>query len=311
MSNEIIHKSVLADEVLELLRPEAGGVFVDGTIGSGGHAELILECIGSTGVLLGIDRDKEAIERARRRLKKFGKQCEFETEDFSEIAEIAERHSVTEVDGVLLDLGVSSEQLTDAHRGFSFSREGPLDMRMNVDGDLTASDLVNGLDVDELRRVIREFGEERASGRIARAIVRARSDGTIKSTVQLAEIIAKAKGGRRGKIHPATKTFQALRIAVNRELDSLRRGLEGALRILKQGGRLGVISFHSLEDRIVKQLFREHAGVEESLQEGGSVLRRKEPGVRLLNRKPIVADELGIRENPRARSAKLRAVARI
>ena len=311
MSDEIIHKSVLADEVLDLLRPKPGGTFMDGTIGSGGHAELILECVGPTGLLVGIDRDKDAIERARHRLGRFNKHCAFEIGNFSKIVEIVGRHSPTGVDGVLLDLGVSSEQLADTRRGFSFSHEGPLDMRMDADGDVTAADLVNALDGDELRRVLREFGEEKASGRIARAIVRARSDGAIESTMQLAEIVANAKGGRRGRIHPATKTFQALRIAVNNELDSLKRGLEGALQILRQGGRLAVISFHSLEDRIVKQAFREHAGVEESLQGGGSILRRKDPGVRLLTRRPIIADERGLCDNPRARSAKLRAVERI
>ena len=218
---------------------------------------------------------------------------------------------VSDVDGVLLDLGFSSDQMDDAARGFSFQAEGPLDMRLDRSEPRTAADLVNGMEESELADVIFELGEERDARRIARAIVAERVRSPIRTTRRLADVVAAAKRGPRGKIHPATQTFQALRIAVNRELESLDRGLEGALALVKPGGRVGVISFHSLEDRRVKRFFAEHAGRWESLEQGGERWVGAEPQVKLVTRKPVTASEDEIRANPRARSAKLRVAERV
>jgi 16S rRNA (cytosine1402-N4)-methyltransferase len=215
---------------------------------------------------------------------------------------------VAEVDGVLLDLGVSSPQLDTPERGFSFSKDGPLDMRMDCTQGRSAADLVNEEDEPVLADLIYRYGEERDSRRIARAIVLERQHRRIERTLDLAEIVERAKGGRRGATHPATQTFQALRMAVNAELESIDRGLEAGLSMLRDGGRMAVISFHSLEDRIVKDCFRRHTVKRESLQQGGEKLIVDEPAVRLLAKKPLTASKQELNENPRARSAKLRAV---
>ena len=305
-----VHKPVLAAEVADLLRVRAGGTYVDGTLGSGGHARLVLERLGAGGRLFGIDRDGQAIERSRSSLAKWGGQCVFVHRSFADLAGIAEEHRIGKVDGILLDLGVSSEQLETPERGFSISRNGPLDMRMDGAGGKTAADLVNGLSVDELKAVIRRFGEEPAAGAIARAIVREREKAPIAATLRLAEIVSAAVGGRHGRIHPATRTFQAIRIAVNGELDALERGLEAGLRLLGPGGRMAVISFHSLEDRLVKNCFREHAGRYESLEGGGQVRLVKEPAVVVLTKRPVTASDDELEANPRSRSAKLRVAER-
>lgn len=285
------HEPVLFDEVMEALQPHSPGAYIDGTVGAGGHAAGILERSAPDGRLLGIDRDARALEVARTTLQLYGPRAVLVQGSYAEMGELARRHGFYPADGVLLDLGLSSMQLADAARGFSFQAEGPLDMRFDLEAETTAAELVNHLPERELADLLYEYGEERRSRRIARAIVAARP---ITTTTQLAEVVAAAVG-RRGKIHPATQTFQALRIAVNNELDTVAQGLEQALEVLRPGGRLAVISFHSLEDRIVKRYLREQARPAE-----GS------PTVRLVTRKPLQASAEEMARNPRSRSAKLR-----
>lgn len=306
-----MHKPVLASEVLELLSPVEGGTYVDGTVGGGGHAELILERIGGNGRLVGMDRDADAVERCRARLARWGGRCILRQGNFADMEGIAASCGTGQVNGVLLDLGVSSDQLGDGSRGFSLQADGPLDMRMDKSSGPTAADLVNGLSEGELRDILRELGEERAAGRVARALARARERGPLRTTAELARVVAAAKGGLRGRIHPATQSFQAIRIAVNRELDALAAGLDAGLRLLAPGGRMAVISFHSLEDRIVKRCFAAHAGTWRSLEAGGRRLERAEPGVAILTKKPVTPGENELRDNPRARSAKLRGAERV
>lgn len=306
-----MHRSVLIVEVMELLAVTPGGTYIDGTLGNAGHSVRILQEAGSGGRLLGIDRDQDALARARERLAESKGTLHLEHGDFADMADIARKLGIERVDGVLLDIGVSSDQLDEPGRGFSLMHDGPLDMRMDTTVGQTAADLVNNLPEQDLKMIFREYGEERRAGRIAGAIARSRKDSPITGTVRLAEIVERAAGGRRGRIHPATKVFQALRIAVNDELGSLRRGLEAGLNLLVPGGRMAVISFHSLEDRIVKQFFVSHAGRWESLAAGGEEWVGEEPRVRLLNKKPRTAGDAELSENPRSRSAKLRVAERI
>lgn len=307
----ILHKPVLAGELVDLLGIRPGGIYIDCTVGSGGHAALILERAGGRGRLLGLDRDPAALGRAAGRLRGFGAQYAGMRGDFSRLAAVAANAGFEGVDGIVMDVGVSSEQLADPARGFSFMHDGPLDMRMDPSGDRTAADLVNGLTEEELERIIREYGEDRMARRIAGAIARERVKAPFVSTAALSGVVAAAAGGRRGKIHPATRTFQALRIAVNNELEALGRGIGDALGLLRPGGRLAVITFHSLEDRIVKNIYREHAGWRESLESGGSIWRGKKPAVTILTRKPVTASEGEIAVNPRSRTAKLRVAERL
>ena len=304
-----MHQPVLLDETVRLLAVKPGGVYVDGTVGSGGHARALLQCAGPMARLLAIDRDADAIARARENLREWATQCIFENGNYADMAEIASRHGIERVDGIVLDLGVSSEELTTAERGFSLSQSGPLDMRMDRSQRLTAAELVRSLTEEELTDLLRNYGEEPFARRIARAIVYERNRAPIETTSRLAEVVQRAKR-RSGRIHPATQTFQALRIAVNDELGSLQRGLPAALELLAIDARMAVISFHSLEDRIVKMFFREHVVRWEALAGGGRERIVRSPEVLLINRKPIVAapEELGA--NPRARSAKLRVAER-
>jgi 16S rRNA (cytosine1402-N4)-methyltransferase len=237
-------------------------------------------------------------------------QCVFVHGNFAEMGGIARAAGFGRVDGVVLDLGVSSEQLETAERGFSFIQDGPLDMRMDTSEKETALRLVNDLAEDELRALLKDYGEEPNARRIARAVVRLRSEQPLTRTTELADLVCGVTGRRRGT-HPATRTFQALRIAVNRELEALRDGLGEALRLLGSGGRLAVVAFHSLEDRIVKQRFAAHAGRWESLQAGGRAWRGEQPPVRRITRKPVIASDQERARNPRSRSAKLRVVERI
>jgi 16S rRNA (cytosine1402-N4)-methyltransferase len=292
---EASHVPVLLKEAIDFLNVRRGGTYIDATVGLGGHSYVIAKLLGAPGHLIGLDKDPAALGIAQAKLTgdDFPKvtllQCSF--------AEVGERFSKNFADGILADIGVSSLQLQDTARGFSFQAEGPLDMRMDPRSERTAEQVVNHLDERELADVIYEFGEERRSRRIARAIVRSRP---IRSTAQLADVIsaaARPMNSESRRIHPATRTFQALRIFVNRELDDLRALLEAAPRILKPGGRVVVISFHSLEDRIVKDAFRE-----------GSI---KDKYFRVLTRKPVTASEEEQDRNLRARSAKLRAAERI
>jgi len=276
------HISVLRDEVVQAFEGVSLKVFFDGTLGAGGHAEAILRAHPEIERYLGCDKDPGALNLAKERLKEF-KQVEFIRRSYSELGQ--------EIDGFLIDIGVSSMQLDQKERGFSFRFDGPLDMRMDPEGDLTAEEIVNRWPEKELERIFREYGEERQARRAAEAIVKARKKRRLETTQELIDVVKPVL--KWGKIHPATLIFQALRIAVNDELGELERGLNAAIRCLKVGGRIAVISFHSLEDRIVKHRLKE----EESLQ--------------VLTKKPIVPTEKECRENPRSRSAKLRVAEKI
>lgn len=305
-----MHESVLLKEAIELLQVKRGGTYIDGTLGNAGHSLAILEQAGSGSLLIGIDRDRSALERAKERLKNVRGRVVFVHGNYADMEQIAKDLGVEEVDGVLLDIGVSSFQLDDPERGFSFGANGPLDMRMDQSSGKSAADIVNGLEEGDLARVLRDFGEEKQARRIAAAIVRRREKGLIATTEVLADVVEGAVGGRRSGKHPATRTFQALRIAVNGELEALKRGLEAGVGLLREGGRMGVITFHSLEDRIVKNFFAGHAGVWCSLQGGGSRWEGSLPSVKRVTRKPVVPSEDEIAGNRRSRSAKLRVVER-
>jgi 16S rRNA (cytosine1402-N4)-methyltransferase len=298
-------------EVLEALKPRANGRYADGTVGGAGHAAAILKTSSPTGWLYGCDRDGVAVETAANRLaEKFAGRFEIRRGNFSELSDWVPAESC---DGVLLDLGVSSPQLDVAERGFSFQNEGPLDMRMDARQALTAADLVNTASADELAKIFWEYGDERDSRRIARAIVHDREQKKFSTTRQLAELIERISPRHGKRAHPATKIFQALRIAVNDEIGSLERGLAGALKILKPGGRLAVITFHSLEDRVVKNFGRERA---RDYTFAGEVdvpeLRQpRTPELKIVTRKAITPGETELAENPRSRSAQLRVFEKI
>ncbi len=300
-----MHKPVLYREVLEYLNVGPGGVYIDCTVGGGGHSEGILELSSPDGRLLGIDADPDAVERVGRRLARFGERVVLVHGNFAKLKEVAEREGFVQVDGVLMDLGISSYHVEAGERGFSFQREGPLDMRFDPSQRLTAEALVNELSQEELAELIWRYGEERKARVIARAIVGSRP---IRTTTELAELISKTVG-RRGRIHPATRTFQALRIAVNDELGSLEKALPQAVDLLGPGGRLVVITFHSLEDRIVKRFLRDmSSGCDGDPRCGGVV---KVPKLRLVRRKVVKPSEAEVRANPRSRSAKLRVAEKI
>ncbi len=305
------HTPVLLAEALTALEPRPGGRFVDATVGGGGHAAALLDRTAPDGRLLGLDQDPEAVAAARARLARYGTRAVVVHANFEALAAVAAAHGFTGVDGVLFDLGVSSHQLTTGRRGFSFRVDAPLDMRMDPTAGPTAADLVNTLDEAALADLIYQYGEEPRSRAIARAIVRARATTPIDSTLRLAELVARAAGGRQGRSHPATRTFQALRIAVNRELEVLERALAAAVELLRPGGRLAVISFHSLEDRIVKRFI---AAAERPCvcppQVPVCVCGRL-PTLRALTRKPVEPGAAEIAANPRSRSARLRAAERL
>lgn len=294
------HVPVLLNEVISGLAPRAGGRYIDGTLGGGGHAFATLAASAPDGRLLGIDTDPAALAAAGQRLGLYGERATLAHGNFRDIGAIAQAHGFTAVDGILLDLGVSSHQLDTPERGFSFTADAPLDMRLDPTEGPSAADLVNETPEDELADIIYQYGEERGSRRVARFIAEARRKAAITSTAQLAELVAHALGGRHGKIHPATRTFQALRIAVNNELGSLEAALPQATELLAPGGRLAVISFHSLEDRIVKLFFRAESGY------GGSPRNQ----LTIITKKPIEASDDEARRNPRSRSAKLRIAAK-
>jgi 16S rRNA (cytosine1402-N4)-methyltransferase len=303
------HRPVLPQETLDWLKPVRGGLFVDCTLGFGGHSEAILEASPETRVI-GIDRDRTALEWSRERLARFGERFRAVHGNFRDIARVVEEAGETDVSGVLADLGISSLQLDAAERGFSFRQDAPLDMRMDAESDEeTAADLLATLPEEEIARIIFEYGEERRSRRIARWIVERRERGEpVTRTLELAELVARAVGWRKGdRIHPATRTFQALRIAVNRELEGLDRFLETAIDLLQTDGRLVVISFHSLEDRIVKQTLRRLSGRCECPPRIPVCSCGARKAIEVLTRRPVSPAESEMNENPRARSAKLRA----
>jgi len=296
------HLPVLYPEVLAGLKPAPGGKYIDGTLGAGGHAAGILTLSSPDGRLLGMDRDPRALETARAALAPFGDRVTIVSASYTHMADAA--RGFAPVDGILLDLGLSSLQLDDPARGFAFQSEGPLDMRFDPQSELTAAEIVNEWPLDELADILYQYGEERHSRRIAQAIGAARP---LRTTTQLAEVVVRAVGGRRdaSRIHPATRTFQALRIAVNGELDTVKEVLPIAVSLLYPGGRLAVISFHSLEDRIVKDYFRLQARGPQN-DPALPAPAHFVPVLKEITRKPGVASAEEIARNPRARSAKLR-----
>jgi 16S rRNA (cytosine1402-N4)-methyltransferase len=287
------HVPVLLREVMELLRPRPGERALDATVGGGGHARAIAERIGRDGVLVGIDRDEEALRRAAAALEGAPPRVCLRRADFAGLERELDACGVRAVDVALFDLGMSGFQVGEAERGFSFRLEGPLDMRMDRGQPLTAADIVNSAGEDELAGIFRRFGEERQAGRIARAVVRERERSPVTTTTHLAALVEQARRGRRGKIHPATRVFQALRIAVNREIESLDAGLPAAFGRLAPGGSMAVVSFHSLEDRVVKGFFRERRDLGEA---------------DVLTKRPVRPSAEERAANPRARSARLRAL---
>jgi 16S rRNA (cytosine1402-N4)-methyltransferase len=291
MNDATVHIPVLFDEVLELLRPVAGGIFVDGTLGGGGHTRALAERVGDAGRIISVDLDAAAVERASETLA--GLPVSVANSSYADIPEVLDEIGVAAVDGMLLDLGLSSDQLADPTRGFSYMADGDLDMRFDPDNGEPAWKMIARMSEEHLADVIYQYGEERFSRRIARKIVEQRRTDPVKTAAQLAELVRSCVPRSRGhNIDPATRTFQALRIAVNGELDALQSALRRLPNYLKPGGRLAIISFHSLEDRIVKEAFRE------------------DDRLNAVTRKPIIASEEESSRNPRARSAKLRVAER-
>jgi 16S rRNA (cytosine1402-N4)-methyltransferase len=306
-----MHIPVLLNATVDALAVKPGGVYIDGTLGRAGHAREILARAGAGSTLVGIDRDEQALEESAEVLKAFP-EARIETVHgrHGDMAEIAREKGIGEVDGILLDLGVSSPQLDEPERGFSFQGDGPLDMRMDRSRGLTAADILATGDEASLAEMFRTLGEEPQARRVARAIVRARAERTIATTAQLAELVERTIG-RHGAHHPATRVFQALRMEVNDELGELARALDGGLSLLRAGGRFVVITFESLTDRTVKRFFAAHAGRDESLQGGGSRWEGVQPRVRLVARRAARASAAEVARNARARSAKMRVAERM
>jgi len=313
MTESSYHKPIMLGEVLELLKPERCTATVDGTLGGGGHSEGILERLPSSSWHFGIDRDPEALEAAGKRLAGYANFKEIHGNFFNmrELIPLSE-YKLLGVDGILLDLGVSSHQLDDAKRGFSYGAEAPLDMRMDGTAALSAYDVVNGYTSKRLYEIIRDYGEERFASRIANAIVREREEAPISTTTRLAEIVKAAipAPARREAQHPARRTFQAIRIEVNGELEGLAEAIRNAVSLLNPEGVLCVITFHSLEDRIVKNVFKELKNPCTCPPSAPICVCGKKPAVEMLTGKPVTAGEAELAINPRARSAKLRAVKR-
>ncbi|MEI8243554.1 MAG: 16S rRNA (cytosine(1402)-N(4))-methyltransferase RsmH [bacterium] len=305
------HVSVLMEETLAALDVRPGGTYIDGTLGHAGHAAEVLRRAAPNGRLLGIDRDLEALARATERLRGLPGEAVLVHGDHAALGQLARAHGFGEVDGVLLDLGVNSDQLDVPARGFSFMRDGPLDMRMDSSRGETAAGVVARLDATALAVVFRELGEEPRAMAIARAIERERLRAPIDTTARLAEIVAAASGWHGGRRHPATRVFQALRMLVNNEMGALAAALEEGLGLLRPGGRMAVISFESLSDREVKTAFAAHAGRLVSLAQGGAQWEGLQPAVGWVHRHPVETGEAEAAANPRARSAKLRAVRRL
>lgn len=304
---EFIHKPVLLRESIEALNIRPDGIYVDGTLGRAGHSREVAQRL-TTGRLICIDRDGAAIDAAKERLAPWLDRVTLVRGNFSELSDILKDCGVPAVDGLLFDLGVSSPQLDDAARGFSYMHDAPLDMRMDTSSTLTAREVVNGWSGEELRRILYDYGEERYAPAIARAILRAREDKPVETTLELVEIIKSAMPSKalREKQHPAKRSFQAVRIAVNGELDALEPMVEAATAALRPGGRLAVITFHSLEDRLIKRAMLAQAQGCTCPPEFPVCVCGKKPKLKILTRKPVVSGEDELAENPRARSAKLR-----
>jgi len=307
MDDEIIHVPVLFDKVLEYLRPLPNGRYIDGTLGAGGHTFGILQASAPDGRVLVFDKDPEAIRFARGRFAKYGKRIIYENASYAEMGTLAPAHGFTQVNGILLDLGLSSRQLADGERGFSFQREGPLDMRFDPTTGETAADLLNNLSESELADIFWRYGEVSQNHRIAKLIV---ANRPFYSTTELAQFIS-ANVRKKGRIHPATQLFQALRIEVNRELEAVEQGVEAAIDLLISGGRLAVISFHSLEDRFVKRYFRELAKDCVCPPHQPVCTCDKQATVKLIARRAIKAGDQESTINPRSRSARLRVAEKL
>ena len=309
---EFSHKSVLLDECIDALAIKPEGIYLDGTLGGAGHSLEIVSRL-TTGRLIGVDRDRVALAASQERLKDYLPRVTFVHSNFSELDRILEELQIPAVDGMLFDLGVSSPQLDDALRGFSYMADAPLDMRMDRDDPLTAGEIVNRWPQEELRRILYEYGEERYAPQIAAAIVRSREKKPIETTLELVDIIRSAMPPQalREKQHPAKRSFQAIRIAVNDELSSVSKMMQAAIRRLKPGGRLAVITFHSLEDRIVKSEMQQAARGCTCPPEFPVCVCGKKPQIRLVTRKPIVSGAKELEANPRARSAKLRVAEKL
>jgi 16S rRNA (cytosine1402-N4)-methyltransferase len=305
------HTPVLFQEVVNQLQPRRGGLYVDCTVGGGGHAREILRACGPEGQLIGLDWDEEAIAASRERLSEFGARVQLVRASYTELERVLMSLGVTVVDGVLFDLGVSSRQFDEPGRGFSVLREGPLDMRMSRQLGATAQDILRTAGMEELAKIFRVYGEEKRARAIARTIVAERERAPLETTTQLARLVERVLGPKRGVIHPATRVFQGLRIAVNSELTNLRQGLDAATRFLRSGARMAVISFHSLEDRIVKQFFVEKSSgciCPPELPVCGCGRRET---LRIVTKKPVMAGDTEVGLNPRARSAKMRVAEKI
>lgn len=305
------HLPAMVREVLALLRPQPGARLLDGTVGGGGHAAALLEAGSPGGWLLGLDRDAEALAVAARRLAPFSGRYALEHENFCHAQTVAQRYGTEGFDGVLLDLGFSSLQVDDGERGFSFQRPGPLDMRMDRREERRATDIVNQASESELRQIFHTLGEERAAGALARALIRKRREAPLTTTAALVQVIEKVvKRSPQAHLHPATRAFQALRISVNHELDHLATFLSDGYRLLRPGGRMIILSYHSLEDRLVKEAFRYWAATCHCPPQLQVCLCRWTPQVRILTPKPLTPTPTELAANPRARSARLRAVER-
>lgn len=303
------HYSVLLNESIDALNIQGDGIYIDGTFGRGGHSRVILDKLGPEGRLIGIDQDPQAVEYANTHFN--DPRFEIQHGSFDKVAEYCERRGITgKVNGLLLDLGVSSPQLDEAERGFSFMRSGPLDMRMNPEEGLSAKEWLKQVDEKTLAKVLKQYGEERFAGRIARVIKEASDKDELQTTLDLAELVRKASPKTEKNKHPATRTFQAIRIAVNQELDVLKNVLEAAVAILAPGGRLAVISFHSLEDRIVKQFIRDQSTMKDLFPDSPILLEVIEPVLKKIG-KPVFPSEEECRVNSRSRSAVLRIAERL
>lgn len=305
---EFVHRSVLLDECIEGLNIKPDGIYMDGTLGGGGHSFEIAKRLTEGGRLIGIDQDAEAIQAAGERLREFKERVTIERSNYVSFREILDRNGIDKVDGILLDLGVSSHQLDDPERGFSYREDAPLDMRMDQRNPMTAADIINNYSEMELFRMIRDYGEDPFAKNIAKHIVRAREQAPVTTTFQLVEIIkqaipakVRAKGG-----HPAKQTFQAIRIELNAELNVLKDSLNGMIDALDEGGRIVIITFHSLEDRIVKQMFRDAENPCTCPKEFPVCVCGKKSKGKVITRKPILPSEQELEENPRSKSAKLR-----
>lgn len=313
MAIDFRHTSVMPDETLELLDPKSGGVYLDGTLGGAGHARLILEASSPDGVLVGLDRDPEALSAAGQALAPYGDRVILRQANYSAASEVLTELDMDGFDGMLLDLGVSSRQLDTSERGFSFREDGPLDMRMGPDAPQTAAEVLGSADEYELKRIFRDYGEERWAGKIAKRIVSTRLETPLETTLQLAELVRDTvpKGRVPSRIHPATRVFQALRIYVNNELGSLQSLLAEMIDLLKPGGRFVVISFHSLEDRLVKRAFRQEAKGCICPPRTPACFCGQLPRAEMLTRKGLKATAEEVAGNPRARSAIVRAIRRL